>query len=114
MNRFEFLEDAGAEMPAALRRDVRVRVINCSASGCLIETTRPLPVGVVAALHSTFGHRELEDVVRIVRCEALDGTAAVYRVAAQFLATAAPDPRSLRYLVARETASMPEWSEAER
>ena len=114
MNRFEFLEDAGAEQPAALRRNVRVRVLNCSASGCLIETKRSLPVGMVASLQSTFGDRTLEDIVRVVRCEAVEGTAAVYRVAAQFLVTAPPDPGSLRYLIGREAAAVPNWSETER
>ena len=97
-NRFDFLQDTGGAQPMALRRDVRVRVLNCSASGCLIETTRPIPVGLVGALRSTFGERELEDIVRIVRCEAAEGTRAVYHVAAQFLMTAPPDPRSLSAL----------------
>ena len=114
MNPFEFLEDAGVEQPAALRRDLRVRVLNCSESGCLIETTRSLPVGMVAALHSMFGDRALEDIVRVVRCEAVEGTAGVYRAAAQFLVTAPPDPRSLRYLIGREAAAVPTWSETER
>jgi hypothetical protein len=113
-NRFEFLSGAGTEQPAALRRDVRVRVVNCSASGCLIEMARPVRVGMVGALRSTFGDRELEDVVRVVRCEPAEGNDDIYRVAVQFLVTAPPHPHSLRYVAAREAASMPAWSDTER
>jgi hypothetical protein len=113
-NPFEFLTDAGSDQPAALRQDVRVRVLNCSASGCLVETTRPVAPGTVGALRSMFGDRELEDLVHVVRCEAVQNGRGSYRVAAQFLMTGPADVRSLRYLVGREAAAMPGWSETER
>lgn len=90
--------------PAVLMKDVRVRVLNCSAAGCLVETAKPIPVGTVATLRITLSEREFADTVRVVRCQAIQG-AVVYHVAAEFLSTAPPYAGSLRYLMRRE------WSE---
>lgn len=35
---------------AALVHEIGVRVLNCSADGCLLETNKPLKAGTVAAL----------------------------------------------------------------
>ncbi len=54
---------------ASLTTDMRVRVLNVSAVGCLVETTRPLEIGTVATLRITFAGGDFEDTVQIVRCQ---------------------------------------------
>ena len=43
------------EMLATLTRHIRVRILNCSAEGCLLEATAPLLLGTVGTLHVSFG-----------------------------------------------------------
>jgi hypothetical protein len=84
------------EEPAGLMRDVGVRMLNCSAGGCLLEMSEPLPVGAVAELMVPFGDHRFKELVEVTRCEAIQGSA-VYHVGARFLAAAPPSRGSLRY-----------------
>ena len=86
----------------ALATDVRVRLLNVSGAGCLVETKRPLEVGTVATLRLTFAGGDFEDTVQVVRCQEIKG-ASVYQVGTAFLTTAAPSVESLRYLIRRES-----------
>ena len=86
---------------ATLATDIRVRVLNVSAAGCLLETNRELEIGTVATLRLTFAGGDFEDTVQVVRCQEIKG-AAVYQVGTTFLTTAAPSIESLRYLIRRE------------
>lgn len=86
----------------ALATDIRVRLLNVSAAGCLVETQRQLEVGTVATLRLTFAGGDFEDTVQVVRCQEIKG-AAVYQVGTTFLTTAAPSAESLRYLIRRES-----------
>ena len=87
---------------ASLATDIRIRVLNVSAAGCLVETQRQLEVGTVATLRLTFAGGDFEDTVQVVRCQEIKG-AAVYQVGTTFLTTAAPSIESLRYLIRRES-----------
>ena len=62
-------EQPDDEELASLTKEMRVRVLNCSGSGCLLETDAPIAVGAIARLRITFGGREFDDTVRIVRCQ---------------------------------------------
>ena len=86
----------------ALATDIRVRLLNVSAAGCLVETQRQLEVGTVATLRLTFAGGDFEDTVQVVRCQEIKG-ASVYQVGTTFLTTAAPSVESLRYLIRRES-----------
>ena len=90
---------ARQDEPARLISNSHVRVLNCSADGCLLETTLPLAVNTVATLQVSFGGRLFEDVLQIVRCEPLGNDSALHHVAARFLALAAPYAGSLRYMM---------------
>jgi hypothetical protein len=94
---------------AALTKDIRVRVLNCSGSGCLLESDRPLEIGAVAILRIVFGGREFDDAVRVVRCQALEGAGSVYNIGTQFLATTPPYAGTLRYLIRRDLNSLAGW-----
>lgn len=95
--------DAAVSTPrpelAALTNDVRVRVLNVSAAGCLVEADRPIEIGSVATLRITFSGGDFEDTVQVVRCQEITGAGAVYHVATSFLAASPPSTESLRYLL---------------
>jgi hypothetical protein len=95
--------------PARLIHDHRVRVLNCSATGCLLETQRPLPVNTVATLQVLLGGRPLEDVVQIVRCQAIPEGGNVHHVATRFLSVAPLVAGSLRYLLRHQISELAGW-----
>ena len=85
----EFGEPQGArDDVASLAEHIRVRVLNCSAAGCLLETTAPVPVGASGRLHVSFGGRDFDDTIQIVRCERIQSS--MHHVAAKFISTSPP------------------------
>lgn len=91
---------------ASLTTDIRVRVLNVSAAGCLIETRRALEIGSVATLSINVAGANFEDTVQIVRCQEITGAGAIFHLGATFLTTAAPSIESLRYLFRRQSDSV--------
>lgn len=79
-----------------LTRERRVRLLNCSVSGCLFETNCRLAVGVIASVRVTIDGREMTDDVQIVRCQPIAGAGETYHVGAQFLWTRPLGGESLR------------------
>ena len=58
-------EDSEApEQLGVLTRERRVRLLNCSVSGCLIETNWRLQVGAIASIRVVIEGRELTDESR--------------------------------------------------
>jgi PilZ domain len=90
---------------AGLTTELRVRVLNVSAQGCLVETKTPLEVGTAATLRLVFSGGEFEDTMQVVRCQEITG-AGVYHVGLTILPTAPASMQSLRYLIRRESGSM--------
>jgi hypothetical protein len=86
-----------SEAFAVLTRELQIRVVNCSLSGCLFETSTRLPVGTVAALTLRIDGHEFEDDVRVTRCDGIAGAGERYHIGAEFLWTALPSRRSLRF-----------------
>ncbi len=104
--------DRPGEQPeeiGALTIDVRTRVLNCSASGCLVETVRPLSVGTIARLFVNLSQGAFEEVVQIVRCQEIAGGAGVYHLGTEFVTTSPPSVESLRYLIRREGGALNAW-----
>ena len=87
---------------AALTREIRVRVINLSATGCLLETNASVQIGTVAVLRISFGGEEFSDAVRVIRCQSIVGAGHIYHVGTEFLSTTPPYADTLRYLMRRE------------
>jgi hypothetical protein len=79
-----------------ITRSVSVRVPNCSASGCLLETHSSLEVGTIGTIELWMGEENLCDQVRIVRCQSIQGAGALFHLGAEFLWTSAPTRSSLR------------------
>jgi hypothetical protein len=70
-----------------LTREHRVRLLNSSVSGCLIETNWRPQVGAIASIRVVIEGREFVDDVQIVRCQPIAGAGATFHVGAQFLWT---------------------------
>ena len=90
-----------------LTRERRVRVINISASGCLIESQRRLVVGTVGMFRLRWGTQEYEDGIAVVRSLAIEGAGGVHHVGVRFLWTTLPHPRSIRYAIPRYVSPLP-------
>ena len=84
-----------------LGKEFRVRILNCSPSGCLIETSLRVEVGTVASLRMALQGEEFLDDVQVVRCQPIEGAGSLFHVGAQFLWTATPKPHSLRQVMRR-------------
>ena len=95
-----------------LTRQLRVRVLNCSAAGCLLETTGPIAIGTVGKLRVSFGGREFDDPIQVVRCELIKGTNVVHHVGAKFLAMTPPYAGTLRYSMRRDAGVLAGWLDA--
>ena len=83
---------------AVLTRDLPVRLLNCSASGCLVETSVRLDVSTDASLTLTFDGRHFTDDVLVAWCTAMPGGDARYHVGLRFVWTAAATPNTLRMM----------------
>jgi hypothetical protein len=97
------------ETLAALTRHLRVRVLNCSADGCLLETTAPLEVGTIGNLRVNFNDRDFEDAIQIVRCMPMKGTETVHHVGARFLSVSPPYAGTLRYTMRCDVGGLAGW-----
>jgi len=99
---------------ATLARLIRVRVLNCSAAGCLLEATAPVPVGASGKLQVAFGGRDFADTIQIVRCEHIKGTDSIYHVGTKFMSTTPPYAGSLRYTMRHGVTALAGWLDTKR
>jgi hypothetical protein len=60
-----------------------VRLLDVSLTGCLLESSRPVPAGVAGELVVVLGGRQLREVVRTTRCDRPHQTGS-FRIGAQF------------------------------
>jgi c-di-GMP-binding flagellar brake protein YcgR len=88
------------DVVAVLRRDLPVRLLDISASGCLLQSETRLAEGTTGTLRLLFDAVEYVDDVRIMRCQAPNSGDSWFRLGAEFLWTSNPDERSLRRVVA--------------
>jgi hypothetical protein len=93
------------DLVAVLGREVAVRLVDISASGCLLESGSRLVLGATGSLLVTFEGRDYIDDVRIMRCRHCEGAGSSYQIGAEFLWTNTPHERSLRRIVTRLQAS---------
>jgi PilZ domain len=90
------------EYPAVLTRELLARVIDVSASGCMIETRRRLEVGTIGRLRVKLCGEECEDDVEVTRCDAVEGPVTSYHVGVRLLWTTPRRPGSIRHAVASQ------------
>lgn len=92
---------AADDCVGVLTRDVRVRLVNISASGCLIESNSRLEPGTAGDLRIRVGEEIYADHVRIARVQQVQGAGSTWHIGAEFLWTTQPGTRSLRRAVGR-------------
>ena len=97
-----------------LARHIRVRVLNCSAAGCLLETSAPVSVGAFGKLRVSVGDLDFEDTIQVVRCEHIRGTSSIHHVATNFISTTPPYAGSLRYTLRREGIDLAGWLDTKK
>ena len=84
-----------------ITREVRVRLVNISTSGCLLESSLRLEAGTAGDLRIRVGGETYADDVRIARVQQVQGAGSTWQVGAEFLWTTQPGTRSLRRVVGR-------------
>ena len=87
------------DVVAVLGRDVPVRLLDISSSGCLLESAFRLEVGTHGSLRVIFDGQEFSDDIRVMRCHPSAGKSGSYHVGAEFLWTMAPQDFSLRMVL---------------
>jgi c-di-GMP-binding flagellar brake protein YcgR len=93
------------DLVAVLGREVSVRLLDISASGCLLESASRLVLGTTGSLLVSFEAKDYVDDVRIMRCRECEGSNGAYQIGAEFLWTNTPHEHSLRRIVTRLQAS---------
>ena len=94
------------EFPGTLTRELSVRVVDISASGCLFSSPRRIEVGTIGTLQLRFGGEDCQDDVEVVRCEAVKGTPTIYYVGVRLLWTRPRQAGSIRHAVASQLAGL--------
>jgi hypothetical protein len=93
------------DLPAVLTRDMGIRVIDVSGSGCLLESRRRLVVGTIGRLRMTLGAEECEDDVEVVRCDAVQGTRALFHIGVRLLWTTPRREGTIRIAISRHAGT---------
>jgi PilZ domain len=92
---------AADDCVGVITREVRVRLVNISSSGCLIESSTRLEPGTAGDLRIRVGGDVYTDDVRVARVQQVQGAGSTWHVGTEFLWTTQPGTRSLRRVVAR-------------
>ena len=92
------------DLVAVLGREIPVRLVNFSGSGCLVATTSSLHEGAIASVRLDLGSIEYTDHVRVVRCTRIEG-ASEYHLGLEFLWATAPGERSMRRFASLQAAA---------
>src|SRR5262245_34301250 len=93
--------------PAVLMREHRMRIVDVSRSGCLIESRQRMEVGTVGRLQFKLGHEECSDDVEVVRCAAAVGLGqVVYHIGVRFLWTTPRQVGTIREAVMRHVEDL--------
>jgi hypothetical protein len=90
---------------AVLGRDVFVRLIQISRSGCLLEASHAMPIGAIASLSVGIEGRQYTDEVRVLRSQLMAGAGERYELGVEFLWLRLPGEESLRSYAATLTSS---------
>jgi len=88
------------DVMSVLARETRARLLNVSASGCLLECIEYLEPGTTGTLKVVVGGGAYDDAVRVTRALQVRG-AGVWQVGVEFLWTSHPGSWSLRRMVSR-------------
>jgi hypothetical protein len=90
---------------AVLGRDLFVRLLQISRSGCLLETAHALPIGAIAVLSVQIEGRQYTDDIRVLRAQRVAGAGERHEIGVEFLWLQLPGEASLRSYAATLTDS---------
>ena len=96
----------GPSVIAAIGCEVKVRLIQISRSGCLLECSQAMPAATVAMLSVDINGRRYADEVRVSRSRQVSGAGERHEVGVEFLWLHPPLERSLRQFAAALTVSL--------
>jgi hypothetical protein len=85
----------GTAVPGVLTLRVPVRMLNCSATGCLLESTVRQEKSTISSLRLRLDGEDFMDDVQVVRCQAVQGSSS-YQLGVEFLWIVPPTSQSLR------------------
>jgi hypothetical protein len=77
-------------------REIPVRLVNCSRSGCLIEADRSLEAGTAGTLSLVLEGYELADHILVTRCQPIAGAGSLHHIGARLLWVEAPSVHTIR------------------
>ena len=100
------LETSAGATVGVLAKDFGVRLLNCSPSGCLLETNAPMEVGTIGSLRIAINGQELVDHILVVRCHQIQGAGSVHHVGAKFLLTESPTRQTVRHAIGQATSQV--------
>ena len=87
------------DLVAVIGRDVPVRLVNISGSGCLLQAESRIAGGTTGSLRVSFDGHEYSDDVRVVRCREMSGAGGRWQFGVEFLWTTQPNEQSLRRVI---------------
>jgi hypothetical protein len=77
-------------------REIAVRLVNCSRSGCLFEADRSLDAGTAGTLSLALDGHELADHILVTRCQPIAGAGSLHHIGARLLWVEAPSAHTIR------------------
>lgn len=95
-----------ADLITLLNRHIAVRVLDVSATGCLLESDCEVPVGTIGGLSVDADGTHYTDPIRVTRSQAIAGGGNRHLLGAEFLWLTLPDPQSIRRLANRIAGSV--------
>jgi hypothetical protein len=84
------------DLSGMLAREVPMRLIDISRTGCLLESRQRIEDGTVGELQLQVQRETFADDIRVTRCLLVEGSGSIYRVGAEFVQTRRPGERSIR------------------
>ena len=88
-------------LTGALVKGIPAKVVNVSRHGCLLETSSPLPAGVVGSLEIERGGQKHIEPIRVCRTAERPGGALPFSAGSEFLILDAAPASSIRSQAAR-------------
>jgi c-di-GMP-binding flagellar brake protein YcgR len=93
------------DLVEVIGREISVRLVDISVSGCLLESSHRIEKGTTGSLSVVFEGTQYLDDIRVIRCRENEGSSSLYFLGAEFLWTTSPHQRSLRRILASLQAS---------
>ncbi len=98
---------AADDAVGVLAREIRMELVNISASGCLLRSSRWLEPGMTGMLRVHAGDEAFADGIRVVRIQEQSGSG--WQVGVEFVWTTPPHAGSLRRVAQRIAREATAW-----